>query len=39
MISSNVFFWPNGSGSWNVSGIHVVLMNQVSYKVMVGDHH
>ena len=36
MCSVLMFFLPNGSGSGNVSGIHLVLMNQVSYKVMVG---
>jgi hypothetical protein len=39
MLSSNVFFLPNGSGMGNVSGIYVVLMNKASYMVMVEDHY
>ena len=39
VLSSNIFFLPNGSGMGNVSGIYVVLMIKVFYMVMVGDHH
>ena len=39
VLSSNIFFLPNGSGMGNVSGIYVVLMNKASYMVMVEDHY
>ena len=39
VLSSNIFFLPNGSGMGKVSGIYVVLMNKASYMVMVEDHY
>ena len=39
VLSSNIFFLPNGSGIGNVSGMYVVLLNKVSYMVMVKDHY
>ena len=39
VLSSNIFFLHNDSGIGNVSGIYVVLMNKVSYMVMVEDHY
>ena len=39
VLSSNIFFLPNGRGIGNISGIYVLLMIKVSNKVMVEDYY